>query len=1006
MVPMNRDRLPEGGLIKRDQPIAFSFNGKRLHGYAGDSLASALLANGIRVVARGFKYHRPRGIYAAGSEEPNALIQIGMAARAEPNFKATEVELREGLVAMSQNCWPSVNFDLGAIASVLSPFLPPGFYYKTFMGPGKAWKFYERLIRKIAGQGRSPVDADLDHYEHRYVHCDVLVVGGGPAGMCAARAAAETGARVILADEGPSFGGALRGQQTRIDGAPAMDWVDATTSQLHAMAEVTLLPRATAFGFYDHNLVGIAERLQASVASDTEDGSRTCQRLWHVRAKQVVLATGSIERPLVFSNNDLPGIMLASAVRRYVNEFAVCVGQNAVIATNNDTAYTVALDLKRAGINVTALVDSRPTPPPEFVAMLADAGIPTLENCQVRKAFGGKSLRAVEVIQNISLPERSPEQVQRFQCDLLCVSGGWTPTVHLYSQSGGGLDYREDIAAFVPGQSKQAVLVVGAANGSFGLQACVAEGVDAGAEAALKAGFSGAKQIKAPAVDGANEGLPTLTALQPPSACTDHGKAFVDFQNDVTVKDLTIAIREGYDSVELLKRYTTLGMGTDQGKTSNMSGFAHLASALGVTPPQIGTTTFRPAYSPVTIGALTGPGAGSQLDPVRRSAMHDWHARAGAVFVTAGLWLRPRYYPQHSETMAEAIDREVRAVRHSIGIVDISTLGKIDIQGRDAAEFLERIYVNRWKNLRVGRSRYGVMLREDGMVIDDGTTTRLDENRFLMTTTTANAMTVMRHLEFYQQVVWPDLDVHLTSVTDGWAGIALAGPKARAVLERLETGIEASNELFPYMAYREGVFRDVPIRVFRISFSGELAYELNVPADYGMALWQRLLEIGQSFGITQYGTEAMAIMRIEKGHFVVNAEADGRVAPQELGLGGMLGADKNFIGKWALARKAFSDRPRQRIVGLVPEDGKSGIPRGAQIVQEPNGPIPMSMLGHVTSTCFSPSLGKPIALAMVDETVADEGGRLFASSPLTGVTVAVLTTSPVFIDPDGERLRV
>jgi len=1011
---MNKARFTNGGLIDRNRSVSFTFNGRKLQGYRGDTLASALLANGIRVVARSFKYHRPRGIYAAGPEEPNALVRIGEADRAEPNHKATEIELYDGLVAASQNCWPSVDFDFGAAAGFIAPFIPAGFYYKTFMGPGKAWRFYEWFIRQAAGQGQSPLDADPDRYEHRYAHCDVLIVGSGLSGMAAANAAALTGARVILADENPNFGGGLRGQRIRLDELPALDWVNQTIGRLEETPDVTLLSRASVFGYYDHNLLGIIEKLDADYSSNKDTNGILRQRLWHVRAKQVILATGAIERPLIFANNDLPGIMLASAAQRYVNEFAVRAGRRAVVFTNNDTAYTVALDLSKVGIDVVAIVDTRAAPNGKMVHRAQEAGISCFVGQHVVQAYGRKSLQAVELQSNVASDGKpdgaSDGQAKRLACDLLCISGGWNPNVNLFSQSGGRLNFREDIDAFVPGQSKQKVRTIGAANGTFEPQSCLAEGIEAGVGAAKAVGYSLTAPNIVPHASNVHGAQPTIDALAPTNPRYNRGKVFVDLQNDVTEGDLALAIREGYDSVEHLKRYTTLGMGTDQGKTSNMNGFTHLASTLGVTVPQVGTTTFRPAYTPVTIGALTGSYAGPRLDPVRQTPIHPWHKHTGAIFVTAGLWLRPRYYPRQEgatvETMADAVNREVRAVRGSAGIVDISTLGKIDIQGRDAAEFLERVYVNKWKKLGIGRCRYGLMLREDGMVFDDGTTTQLAENRFHMTTTTANASTVMRHLEYHQQVVWPELDVHLTSVTDEWAGVALAGPKVRDVLEGLHAGIDFSNEAFPYMSYREGVLENIPLRIFRISFSGELAYEINVPADYGMALWKRLLDVGQSSGITPYGTETMAVMRIEKGHFVIGAEADGRIAPQELGLDRMLALDKGFIGKRALARKVFSKQPHQRLVGLIPEDGKSTVPRGAQIVQKAHGPVPRPMVGHVTSTCFSPTLDKPIALAMVDGLNVGDGDLLYAASPLTGETVAVLVTGSVFVDPEGERLRV
>jgi len=985
-------RLGQGGLIDRSQPLAFRFNGRELTGYAGDSLASALLANGVHLVARSFKYHRPRGIFGAGAEEPNALVQLETGAATEPNLRATQIELHDGLTAASQNCWPSVDFDLRAITNVFSKFLPAGFYYKTFMWPASWWIGYERVIRNAAGMGRAPTEPDPDHYEHRYAHCDVLIAGAGPAGLAAALAAGRAGARVILADEGFRLGGGLLHESEPIDGAPAPEWVRKVTTELAACADVILLPRATVCGYFDHNFLTIAE----TVAQRAVHAPR--QRLWKVRARQVVLATGAIERPLVFSDNDRPGVMLASAARTYANRYGVRPGSQAVVFCNNDSAYAAGLDLQRADVSIAAIVDTRNGTDGELPQRARDAGIDVLAGHAVVQARGGRHVRAAKIVRlsNGGASGRARE----LACDLICVAGGYSPAVHLFSQSRGRLRYDDALAAFVPGESAQAECSVGAARGTYALEQCLAEGYAAGSAAAQAAGLPPPPPFVPPNVTAIGPGAP-----QPLWSVAHRGaKAFVDLQNDVTAGDVALAAREGYSAVEHLKRYTTLGMGTDQGKTSNTNGLSILAEITACPIPAVGTTTFRPPYTPVTLGALAGTEIGPHLAPVRETPMHEQHVAAGAVFINAALWKRPQFYPRSGESMRDAVCREALNVRRHVGIVDVSTLGKIDVQGRDAAEFLERVYINRWKNLSVGRARYGIMLREDGMVFDDGTTTRLGDHHFLMTTTTANAGRVMSTLEYWLQVQWPALDVRLTSVTDHWAAVALAGPDARNVLAVLAAA-DVSNTALPFMGYRETTIAGVPARIFRISFSGELAYEINVPADYGSALWHALLEVGKPFGVAPYGTDAMAVLRIEKGH-VAGMELDGRTTPLDLGLGGLIAADKDFIGKRGLARPALQSPLRKQLVGLVSADRRTPIAPGSQLVQDPGHALPNPILGHVTSTCYSPTLGSAIALGLLAGGRECHGRMFFAMSPLTASLVQVEVIRPVFFDSQGARLRV
>jgi len=998
-------RLSSGGIVDRDRPLEFTFNGKIYQGYSGDSLASALLANGVRLVGRSFKYHRPRGIFSAGPEEPSALVQVGKGDATVPNLRATEVPLVEGLEASSQNCWPSVRYDLGAVNNVFSRLFPAGFYYKTFMWPASLWMTYEHYIRRIAGMGEAPRGPDPDHYDRHYGHCDVLVVGGGPAGLVAAQSAARSGARVILAEQGSEFGGALLGAKAQIDGRDALHWVSGIESALAQQPEVTLLKHASVFGYFDQNLLGIVE--QSDPQSCATNSYLPRERVHYIRAKRVVLATGSIERPLVFADNDRPGVMLAGAARTYVNRYGVQPGKRALVFTNNDSAYGAALDLAHGGIEVAAVVDLRTEVAPSCREALDAAGIELLTGHAVAATHGSNTVWGAEVMaldeagQNCLWPSRV------IKCDLVACSGGWTPSVHLFSQSQGRLRYEDAIAAFVPGQSKQAEVSAGAAMGDFTLAGCLASGFRAGRDAVQAAGFD-APEIQLPNShdpDDRSDGRSLRALWQLPGKPGKHPKRFVDQQNDVTAADVALAHREGYVSVEHLKRYTTLGMGTDQGKTSNINGLGIMSDIQDASPQDVGTTTFRAPYTPVTMGAIAGREIGDHFAPVRRTPLHDWHEEAGAVFVEAGLWLRPRYYPRAGETLETASAREARHVREKAGVCDVSTLGKIDIQGTDAAEFLNRVYINGFAKLPVGRARYGVMLRDDGIAYDDGTTTRLAENHYLMTTTTANAVPVMAQLEYYLQVVWPELDVHIASVTDLWATVAIAGPEARRVLQAMEGNIDFSNEALPFMGYVRGQVAGMEAHVFRISFSGELAYEIAVPADYGQALWNALLDAGRPYDTIPYGMEALGLLRIEKGHVVIGAEIDGRTTAGDLGFGGMLSTKKPFVGSRSLRRPALDREDRQQLVGLVSVDGRTAIPAGAQLVADPDVPPPVPMQGHVTSTCQSPNLERPVALAMVERGRERLGDELYACAPVQGATVKVRLCSAHFVDPEGVRLR-
>ena len=967
-------RLENGGHIDRSRTLGFAFDGKLMDGHPGDTLASALLANGTRLVGRSFKYHRPRGIFSAGVEEPNALVELRSGDRQEPNTLATTTELFDGLEATSQNRWPNLRFDVSQVTAALSRFLPAGFYYKTFMWPANLWMTYEHVIRKAAGMGIAPREPDPDRYESRSAHCGVLVIGGGPAGLAAAMAAAEVGERVIVVEQAPHLGGWLRREKRTIDGAPAMDWVDATAARLNAMADVRVLTRTSAFGYYDHNMITAVERVQDHVP--IPDPFLPRQRLWTIRAKRVVLATGAVEQPIAFPGNDRPGVMMAGAARTYINEYGVLPGRLAVLQTNNDNAYRSVIDLLGAGARVAAVLDVRDHVDGHFPNQVRERGVPILQGHGVVETKGYFAIRQVHARPLAGGP------IRRYDCDLLCVSGGWAPQVHLHSQSGGKVVFDAEKGCFLPGEARQNCVSIGSAAGRFALGDC------------LK--------------DAAGDDVPEQTVTPTwslPNAPGRHIKRFVDFQDDVTAEDVALAHREGYISVEHLKRYTTLGMGTDQGKTSNVSGLAIMAELNGQDIPAVGTTKFRPPYTAVSMGVMAGRAVGHHFQPLRRSPMDDWHRDNGCKWIDAGLWRRPHFYPRPGEDVNSAALREGRGVRSGVGIVDVTTLGKIDIQGADAAEFLNRVYTNGWKKLAVGKVRYGAMLREDGMAYDDGTTSRLAENHFIMTTTTANAGPVLAKLEYYLQAVWPDLRVQVVSVTDQYAAIAVAGPNSRDVMQRL-VDIDISNEAFPFMAAAPCRFAGIAdARLFRISFSGELAYEINVPADYGQAAWNALLETGRQDGIGVYGTEAMGTLRVEKGH-VAGPEIDGRTTIRDLGLCGMQSKLKHNIGKGLATRDGLIDPSRPAIVGLVPVDGETWIKAGAQLVENPDAPPPVAMLGHVTSIAYSGELDHPIALALLSGGKEREGDELYAAFPLRNEAVKVRVVSPHFVDPHGERMRV
>ena len=989
-------RLPSGGRIDRGRVLRFTFDGRRLEGFAGDTLASALIASGVRVVARSFKLHRPRGIFTAGAEEPNALVQIGDGACAEPNARATLVVLDDDLRARSQNRWPSLSLDFGALLGLASPLTPAGFYYKTFKWP--SWRWYEWAVRRSVGLGELPDGADPDRYQKRNAHCDVLIAGAGPAGLAAALAAGESGARVIIADMGEEFGGSLLWEKGQIGDRPAAEWAQWALACLGDMAEVIMLPRAQVSGYYDHDVVTIEQRVRGH-GDATGLGARPRQRFWKVRAKRVILATGAIERPLVFPDNDRPGVMLASAVRHYVNRFAVAPGRRVVIATNNDDAYRTALDLAAAGVEVVAVVDGRENPIGELCEQVRAIGIEIVAGAAPVGTRGRKSLTSVTVAKLAGARGKSlPKRV--IACDVLAISGGWNPVVHLFSQSGGRLRYDDERACFVPATSVQHERSVGAANGTFALSGCLDEGFRAGAEAARATGLA-----PAGARPDAVTGEPTETPMLPLWEITtaSPGKQWIDYLFDVTRADVALAARENFVSVEHLKRYTTTGMAADQGKTSNVNALAAMAVATGRAVGEVGTTRFRPPYHPVTLGSFAGRRRGGLYAPRRLMPAHDRHAAAGALFEELGGWQRPACYPRDGETGDAAASREVLAVRGKAGLFDASPLGKIEVRGRDAGEFLEGIYFNSVTSLAKGRVRYGFMLNENGVIIDDGVLARLDDHRFVVFTSSGAAGRIELWLEEWLGCGDPAMEVVVTAVTTQWAAIALSGPAARRIVEKLETDIDLGAEAFPHMAVREGLLCGVPARVLRVSLTGEMTFEINVPAGYGPALWQRLMAAGSELGLTAVGIRAIEILRAEKGHLIVGIDSDGGTTPPDVGWHHVLARkEADFIGRRSLLRPENVKQDRLQLVGLESAGGEI-LPVGGQVVDTSPAVAPVRTQGFVTTSLWSPTLERPVALGLV------EGGRARHGEAVAvlaaGKTAGATIIDAALYDPRGERLN-
>ncbi|MBS0374045.1 MAG: sarcosine oxidase subunit alpha family protein [Proteobacteria bacterium] len=978
-------RLASGGAIDRSQPLEFRFDGRTYTGYAGDTLASALVANGVRLLGRSFKYHRPRGLLCAGPEEPNALVELRDGARREPNTRATVVELFGGLEAASQNRWPSLAFDVLAVNRWLGPVFAAGFYYKTFMWPAAFWeRLYEPLIRRAAGLGRIATGPDPDGYEKSYAFCDLLVIGAGPAGLAAALTAGRAGLRVLLIDEDFLPGGRLNAERQLLDGRPAREWAAAAVAELGSLPSVRLMRRTTVVGCYDHGVYGALERVHDHRPAPPPFEPR--QRLWRIACRHCVLASGAYERPLLFGDNDLPGVMLAGAVRTYANRFAALAGRRAVVFADNDEGAVTAADLVAAGADVVALVDPRTAPGATGVERIAGV---------VRRAIGGQGLRGVEIL-------AADGSVRRIACDLLAMSGGWSPALQLTAHHGGRPRWDDRLGTFLPGTLPAGMMVAGAANGDFTTEAALAAGVRAALAAAAALGHAAAP-VALPSVSPESVGHRPLWEV-----AGTRGKCFVDFQHDVAVTDIELAEREGYRAAEHMKRYTTLGMATDQGKTASLNGLAVLAARTGRSIAATGTTTFRPPVVPVAIGALAGTHRGRDFRPLRLTAAHAWAVEQGAIFMETGPWLRAQYFPRPGEpTWLESVTREVNATRQAVGVCDVSTLGKIDLQGPDACEFLERLYVNGWRTLAVGRARYGLMLREDGMVMDDGTVSRLGEHRYLITTTTANAVAVFQHMQWCHQVLWPGLDVQFVSVSDQWAQYSVAGPRARELLRAVVAAEhDLSNEAFPYMAAGTLRLRDDTVaRLFRISFSGEHAYEIAVPARAGERVVRMLMAAGAPLGVTPYGLEALGAMRIEKGHVAGN-ELSGQTTAHDLGFGKMLSTKKDYIGAVLARRAALTDPDRPRLVGLAPVGRGDRFGAGAHLVRRGVEPVAAADEGYVTSAAFSPTLGHWIGLGLLRRGPERHGERVVAFDPLRGRRTELEVRDPVFVDPAGERLRV
>ncbi len=973
-------RLDKGGHIDRSQAIHFRWNGRKLAAFAGDTVASALIANDIPVVGRGMKLHRPRGVLSIGPEEPNALVTLGRGAELEPSARATMIPVRDGLEVRAQNAWPSVNFDLARTLDRTSGLWHAAFYHKTFKWP--SWDFWERFIRRTAGIAKPPRERDPARYDAVNAHCDLLVVGGGPAGLLAAQVAARAGLTVIVAEQDFECGGRLLATNTLINDAPVTVWFASLLGELAPSRNVTLLTATTCFGLYDHGMAGLLQRVDLG-----NRPSAARQRYWRVHAKQTLLATGAIEQPLVFEQNDLPGIMLAGAVRQYANRYGVSAGRAIALATNNDSAYLAALDLVAAGAPVKLVLDSRTESPTDLAKWLRAQGVEVRAGTSVVKAFGGKRLERVQLSSGETVP-----------CDALGVSAGWQPAVHLWSNARAPLAWDEASRAFHPKDSRPPLLAVGSVNGAASLDAAFADAMSAARQVLAHAGRPDEVLVTRPSVQEAR--LSAEVGTLPRDADADTSRQWLDFLHDVTVADAEIALQEGYEHIEHLKRYTTCGMAADQGKTSNLNAILSVAEMTARGAAEVGTTTFRPPYVPVALGALAGRQTGARYQPRRLLPAHAEHEALGAHWWEAGGWMRPACYLRKGETPAQAVQREASAVRSGVGLFDASSLGKIEVTGPDAAKFLDRFYVNSIAKLEEGRVRYGLMLNENGVVIDDGTVARLGREHFLVTTTSGAASRIAAWLEEWRQCEWPDLEAFVTPVTTQWATYAIAGPRARQLLARFRTDIAFDWRSMPHMSLRQGKFAGAPARLYRVSFSGELGYEINVPARYGATLWSELMKAGADFGVTPYGLETVLLLRLEKGYLHVGADTDGTTTPADVGWGEIAAKKKaDFIGKRSLTRPDNQRDGRLQLVGLTAGDERLLV-AGAHL--RLSGTAEGSD-GWVTSAAHSPALGRTVALAML------RGGRARLGEAVAvhdlGRSGEATVVASTFLDPEGKRLH-
>ena len=995
-------RVKTGKAIDETYRISFKFNGSTYYGFKGDTLASALLANDIHLVGRSFKYHRPRGIMTAGSEEPNAIIQLHKnSSRTEPNVRATEIEIYEGLEASSQNCWPSVKFDIGGINNFFSPLLPAGFYYKTFMWPASFWEKYEYFIRKSAGLGKSPTEPDPDVYEHRYIHCDVLVIGAGISGILAAKTAAINGYKTLLVDEKANLGGSTIYQNSdffKINNQNSGSWLEKEINEIKKLKNLEIKTRTSVAAYHGYNFLLARENLTDHLPVEQRNG-KTRHKLLKIRAKKVISATGSIERPMIFDNNDRPGILLSSAIKRYSDLYGVICGEKNIIFTNNDSAYETAISLIQKGIKVAAIVDNRENVDSKLVYEIEKNNIKIYKGYTVTSTSGYKRINKISIMELSKDGQKVIGSKINLDCDCLGMSGGWTPAVHLFTQSGGKLKFRDEDQVFIPNIYPSDQLSIGACNGDLTLD-----------EILLNTPRSLKEFLNIKNTDYDN--LEVLSAsnkskrniwLLPSDKILGKTKSFVDYQNDATAKDIKLALREGFRSIEHVKRYTTTGMGTDQGKLGNMHALGIISETAGAKMGELGTTTFRPPYTPLTFGTIVGRNVGEYFDIFRKTPIHDWHLTNKAEFENVGQWKRAWYYPQNNENMHQAVQRESKAARESAGILDASTLGKIDIQGTDASEFLNRVYTNAWSKLAIGKCRYGLMLNEDGMVYDDGVTTRLGENHYIMTTTTGGAANVMGKLEDYLQTEWPELDVYLTSVTDHYATVSVCGPNSKKIVSEVIPDLDFSDENFPHMSFKNAKIGKINCRVMRISFTGEHSYEINIQANYGKSVWEKCMEAGKEFNITPYGTETMHLLRAEKGFIIVGQDTDATMTPIDLQMDWIVSKKKyDFIGKRSLYRSDTVREDRKQLVGLITDNPDEVLEEGAQIVADINK-SPIEMLGHVTSSYYSPNLKKSIALGVVKGGKNMMGQKLII--PMEKKNINVTVADPVFLDKENKRLN-